>query len=67
MDLERLGRRDLGERFLYLYREFTADTWPRSLAHHYIAYRAQVRAKVASLRAQQGDDASAIAAGTCSP
>ena len=28
---------------------------PASLAHHYIAYRAHVRAKVAALRAAQGD------------
>jgi predicted kinase len=29
--------------------------WPRSLAHHHIAYRAQVRAKVTAIRAGQGD------------
>jgi aminoglycoside phosphotransferase family enzyme/predicted kinase len=53
MDLERLGRPDLGERFLALHREHSADRWPRSLAHHYIAYRAHVRAKVGVLRAEQ--------------
>jgi len=62
MDLERLGRADLGTRFLELYREFAADTWPASLAHHYIAYRAQVRAKVACLRWEQGDPGSGAAA-----
>ena len=36
-----------------------AETYPRSLADHYIAYRAHVRAKVACLRAAQGDDAAA--------
>ena len=58
MDLERLGRPDLAERFLAAYREATADVWPASLEHHHIAYRAQVRAKVAAIRAAQGDAAS---------
>jgi uncharacterized protein len=62
MDLEHLGRPDLATSFLHVYREFTGDTWPASLAHHYIAYRAQVRAKVACLRAEQGDEGSALAA-----
>lgn len=55
MDLERLGRPDLGARFLDWHREFAADTWPRSLAHHYVAYRASVRARVTGLRHVQGD------------
>jgi uncharacterized protein len=55
MDLERLDRPDLGARFLAAYREHTADTWPASLAHHHIAYRGQVRAKVGTIRATQGD------------
>lgn len=55
MDLERLGAADVGARFLSWYREFSGETWPDSLAHHYIAYRAHVRAKVACLRADQGD------------
>jgi len=50
MDLERLGRPDLGSRFLDWYREFWGHPWPRSLADHYLAYRAQVRSKVACLR-----------------
>lgn len=54
MDLERLGRPDLGDRFLLTYRELAADAWPTSLAHHHIAYRAQVRAKVSAIRADQG-------------
>jgi hypothetical protein len=57
MDLERLGRRDLGDLFLAEYRELTADTWPSSLAHHHVAYRAHVRAKVACIRHAQGDQA----------
>jgi aminoglycoside phosphotransferase family enzyme/predicted kinase len=56
MDLERLGRPDLGLRFLAAYREFTDDTWPASLAHHQIAYRAQVRAKVGAIASSQGDE-----------
>lgn len=54
MDLERLDRADLGVAFLDRYRELTADTWPASLAHHYLAYRASVRAKVACIRHGQG-------------
>ena len=62
MDLERLGRPDLGQLFLRAYGEHSGDVWPASLAHHHIAYRAQVRAKVTAIRAQQGDpDAPALA------
>lgn len=53
MDLERLGHPDAAEQFLADYREFSAENWSTSLAHHYIAYRAHVRAKVATLRADQ--------------
>ena len=63
MDLERLGRADLARRFLDHYREFSGDTFPATLAHHYIAYRAHVRAKVACLRHEQGDAAAAAQAG----
>ncbi len=54
MDLERLGRGDLGWSFLALHSDLLGDRWPASLAHHYIAYRAQVRAKVSCARARQG-------------
>lgn len=54
MDLERLGREDLGRMFLDAYSEHRADVWPASLAHHHIAYRAQVRAKVSAIRVAQG-------------
>ncbi|HVM01317.1 MAG TPA: AAA family ATPase [Acidimicrobiales bacterium] len=57
MDLERLGRPDLGASFLDSYRTAAGDDWPPSLADHYVAYRAQVRAKVACLRWAQGDAA----------
>jgi aminoglycoside phosphotransferase family enzyme/predicted kinase len=53
MDLERLGAPQRGAHLLSWYGEFAADRWPASLAHHHIAYRAQVRAKVACLRAAQ--------------
>ncbi|MFI0411709.1 AAA family ATPase [Actinomadura sp. 3N508] len=62
MDLERLGAPDLAERFITWYAEFAADPAPPSLRHHYVAYRAFVRAKVACLRHAQGDpDAAADA------
>ena len=54
MDLERLGRPDLGARFLHDYRSHADDAWPASLEHHHIAYRAHVRSKVATIRAAQG-------------
>jgi uncharacterized protein len=62
MDLERLGRPDLGECFLGAYREFADDAWPVSLGHHHVAYRAQVRAKVRAIRARQGDAVAAAEA-----
>jgi hypothetical protein len=58
MDLERLGAPERAERFLDDYREFAGETWPASLAHHYVAERALVRSKVACLRAEQDDPAS---------
>ncbi|GAB2669015.1 AAA family ATPase [Saccharopolyspora gloriosae] len=54
MDLERLGAADLGRRFLRWYREFSGAEAADSLAHHYLAYRAFVRAKVACLQHAQG-------------
>lgn len=55
MDLERLGRPDLARALLHDYREFTGETSPASLADHYVAFRALIRAKVACLRHEQGD------------
>ena len=55
MDLEHLGRPDLAATFLRSYRDISADRWPESLAHLYIAYRAAVRAKVAVILAGEGD------------
>ena len=55
MDLERLGRPDLAREFLAAYQGFAAESHPASLQHHYVAYRAHVRAKVRCIRATQGD------------
>lgn len=59
MDLERLGAPRLAESFLHRYAEFSGDPSPPSLWHHYVAYRAFVRAKVACLRHWQGSPAAA--------
>ncbi len=55
MDLERLGASELAGRFTGWYLEYSGDAAPVSLCHHYVAYRAFVRAKVACLRGYQGD------------
>jgi uncharacterized protein len=62
MDLERIGAADLGARFMSWYRELSAETYPATLAEHYIAFRAHIRTMVACLRAAQGDDAAAAQA-----
>jgi uncharacterized protein len=54
MDIEHLQRPDLAERFLAWYLEFSGQRAVDSLQHHYIAYRAFVRAKVACIQAMQG-------------
>lgn len=59
MDLEHLGAPELGMRLLDWYAEFAADPAPPSLRHHFVAYRAFVRAKVACMRHDQGDAAAA--------
>ena len=56
MDLEYLGATDLARAFLDWYAEFAADPAPVTLRHHFVAYRAFVRAKVACLRYLQGED-----------
>ncbi|MGZ8179556.1 bifunctional aminoglycoside phosphotransferase/ATP-binding protein [Williamsia sp. SKLECPSW1] len=55
MDLEHHGRTDLAAEFLRAHEEETGDAPPTSLRHHFIAYRAFVRAEVASIRSAQGD------------
>ncbi|HEX3829329.1 MAG TPA: AAA family ATPase [Sporichthyaceae bacterium] len=62
MDLERLGAPALTSRLLGWYREFSGDTAPAALVHHYIAYRAFLRAKVAGQDAAQGDPTAGAAA-----
>ena len=59
MDCERLGAPGLSDLLLREYASYTADTFPTSLAEHYIAYRAVVRCEVACLRHEQGDAGSA--------
>jgi aminoglycoside phosphotransferase family enzyme/predicted kinase len=59
MDLERLDAPLLADQFLRDYLEFAGDRAPASLVHHYLAYRAFVRVKVACLRHEQGDETSA--------
>ncbi|MGK2880783.1 MAG: AAA family ATPase [Mycobacterium sp.] len=54
MDLEFLGRKDLGDAFLAEYRSASGDTAPQALTDFYIAYRAVVRAKVDCVRYSQG-------------
>ena len=62
MDLERLGAPELARRFVDWYAEFSGDPAPASLRHHYVAYRAFVRAKVACLRPGRDDLAAACEA-----
>lgn len=63
MDLERLGRPDLGWQLLEHHRDELGDAWPASLAHHHVAYRAQVRTLVSGIRAAQGDEVAGLDAG----
>ncbi len=62
MDVHRLAGPDHAARLLTWYQEFSGEHHPVSLAHHYIAYRAHVRTKVACLRHAQGDPTSAALA-----
>lgn len=59
MDIEHLGAPRLARDFFDWYTEFSADAAPAALRHHYLAYRAFVRAKVGCLRHAQGDPAAA--------
>lgn len=59
MDLEFLGRNDLGEFFVERYTARSGDLAPQSLWDFYIAYRAVVRAKVDCMRFLQGSPGSA--------
>lgn len=59
MDLERLGAAGLARQFLDWYAEYSGDPAPASLRHHYVGYRAFVRAKVSCIQAAQGDPTAA--------
>ncbi|GAB3244369.1 bifunctional aminoglycoside phosphotransferase/ATP-binding protein [Nocardioides dilutus] len=54
MDLERLGASSAAASFIETYLELTGDTAPPALLHHFIAYRAFVRAKVGCLPGAAG-------------
>jgi len=56
MDLEHLGAPEAGEQLLREYSEFSGEHHLATLAHLYVAYRAQVRAKVALVHAGQVTD-----------
>jgi uncharacterized protein len=62
MDLERLGAPALAGQFMAVYADYSGDPAPASLAHHYMAYRAFVRVKIARLRVAQGDPAAGFEA-----
>lgn len=62
MDLDRMAGPEAATRFVRAYEEFSNERHPAALAHHYVAYRAHVRAKVACLRHEQGDPAAAAEA-----
>ena len=62
MDMDRLAGPSAADVVWRYYAEFSDEHHPESLAHHYVAYRSHVRAKVASMRHQQGDpDAATLA------
>jgi hypothetical protein len=63
MDLEQLGAPEAAALFLAEYSEYSGDPAPPSLWHHYIAYRAFVRAKVSLIQARQGAPGAQAAAG----
>ncbi|MET8573056.1 AAA family ATPase [Streptomyces sp. NPDC004783] len=62
MDLERLGAPESADFFLAQYRQYSGDPAPPSLWHHYVAYRAFVRAKVSMIQARQGAFGAQVAA-----
>jgi uncharacterized protein len=62
MDIEAHGAPALGRLLLDTWAGALGETHPASLADHYVAYRAHVRAKVACLRHGQGDAGAAAEA-----
>ncbi|MGW3402758.1 bifunctional aminoglycoside phosphotransferase/ATP-binding protein [Streptomyces zhihengii] len=63
MDLEQLGSPEAAAHFLSAYCEYSGDPAPPSLWHHYVAYRAFVRAKVSLIQSAQGATGAEAAAG----
>jgi aminoglycoside phosphotransferase family enzyme/adenylate kinase family enzyme len=59
MDLDRLAGPELSRKLMHWYAEYSGEHHSSSLAHHYVAYRAHVRAKVEALRHVQGDGSAA--------
>ncbi len=55
MDIEHRGHPALARSLLRTWSDALGEMHPASLAHHHIAYRAQVRAKVVAMRAAAGD------------
>jgi hypothetical protein len=62
MDIESRGHPELADGFLEAYAQESGDRFPASLGHHYLGYRAFVRAKIACLAAEQGRAAKAARA-----
>ncbi|MGW5781649.1 bifunctional aminoglycoside phosphotransferase/ATP-binding protein [Streptomyces sp. NPDC003863] len=62
MDLEQLDAPESAAFFLTRYSEYSGDPAPSSLRHHYVAYRAFVRAKVSLIQAHQGAPGADLAA-----
>ena len=63
MDVHRLAGPDSARRLMRWYSEFSGEHHPSSLAHHYVAYRAHVRAKIEVIRWRSGVRSAAAAAG----
>jgi uncharacterized protein len=59
MDVHRLAGQRPAMSLMRWYHEFTNEQHPPSLAHHYVAYRAHVRAKIACLSANSPHDRNA--------
>lgn len=64
MDIHRLAGPEIAHEVMHWYGQYTYEHHPPSLAHHYVAYRAHVRTKIACLREEQGDGDSADLART---
>lgn len=59
MDVHRLAGWEAARDVIATYDELSGDHHPSTLAHHYVAYRSHVRAKVACIRHRQGHGPSA--------